>query len=227
MVKGELIYRGKAKAVYATDDPDVILFHFTDDVPDMGTEEKRQVAGKGELNNRINGQIFELLTEHWVPNHFLRRLGERETLVRNLEMIPLEVVVRNIAAGPLVSRLGWQADEVLPRPIVEFYLKSDELGDPLVNESHIAAMKLARVNELNYIRRQSLVVNQILQGYLKPRGLRLVDFKLEFGRFHGQVLLGDEISLDTVQLLDDSGGIRWERFPEDGELYHMVGQRLF
>ncbi|MDI3328763.1 MAG: phosphoribosylaminoimidazolesuccinocarboxamide synthase [Alicyclobacillaceae bacterium] len=236
MEKREMLYEGKAKKVFKTDDPDLYVVEYKDDATAFNGQKRERIAGKGELNNKISALFFELLREKGVESHYVRRLSDTEQLVRRVTIIPLEVVVRNIAAGSLSKRLGWEEGRELPRPVVEFYYKNDELGDPLINESHIAVLGVAPPDQLDDITTQALKVNEILTAYLRERGILLVDFKLEFGLDSGgRVLLADEISPDTCRFWDaatkekldkdrfrrDLGGV--ERAYE--EVLHRLGGR--
>lgn len=201
--KREQLYEGKAKRIYRTSLADQYWVEYKDDATAFNGEKKGTIAGKGELNNRITAIFFSLLKERGIDNHFIRLLSPTEQLVRKVEIIPLEVVVRNIAAGSLAKRLGLAEGTVLPHPVVEFYYKDDTLGDPLVNHSHIKVLGVAGEDELAVLERIGLQVNEVLQGYLRERGVILVDFKLEFGRTpEGEILLADEISPDTCRFWD-------------------------
>lgn len=202
MEKRELLYEGKAKQVYATADPDLVIQYFKDDATAFNAQKRGTIGNKGVYNNAISAWLFRYLEEHGVPTHYVRTLGEREMLVRRLEIIPVEVVVRNIIAGSLAKRLGLAEGRELPRPILEHYYKNDALGDPLINPWHITVLGFASESELDEINHRALRINELLRAFLEPRGLLLVDFKLEFGRHRGRVLLGDEISPDTCRFWD-------------------------
>lgn len=203
MEKRDMLYEGKAKKVFKTDDPDLYVIEYKDDATAFNGQKRDQIAGKGELNNKISALFFELLRSKGLESHYVKRLSDREQLVRRVTIIPLEVVVRNIAAGSLAKRLGWEEGRELSRPVVEFYYKSDELGDPLINESHIAVLGVATPEQLDDITTQALKINEILTAYLRARNILLVDFKLEFGLdAEGRVLLADEISPDTCRFWD-------------------------
>lgn len=227
------MYEGKAKIVYATDDPDLLLVHFKDDATAFNGLKKGTIGDKGALNARISAALFQYLAEHGVPNHFVSPAGEREMVARRLTIIPLEVVVRNVAAGSLAKRLGLEEGTRLARTVVEFYYKRDDLGDPLVNEYHIQALELATPAEVAELAAWGLKVNDLLGAYLKPRRLELIDFKLEFGRTReGRVLLGDEISPDTCRFWDTETGEKLDkdRFRRDlggvEEAYQEVWRRI-
>lgn len=203
MEKQELLYEGKAKRIYRTSVPDQYWVEYKDDATAFNGEKKGTIVGKGVLNNRITSIFFTMLKERGIENHFVKELSANEQLVRKVEIIPLEVVVRNIAAGSLAKRLGMAEGTVLPRPVVEFYYKDDALGDPLVNNSHIKVLNIASEADLAKLEQLGLQVNTVLQEYLAERNVLLVDFKLEFGRTtDGEILLADEISPDTCRFWD-------------------------
>lgn len=200
--KKEQLYEGKAKIIYATSDPDHVIVHYKDDATAFNGLKKESIVGKGELNAKISTAFFRLLESKGIATHFVEQLNELELVVKRLEIIPVEVVIRNIAAGSLVKRLGFSEGAHLPFVIREFYYKDDQLGDPLVNEYHLQAMGVSTFEQLSELSRQALEINRILRGFLAEHNLDLVDFKLEFGLFNGQVLLGDEISPDTCRFWD-------------------------
>ena len=196
----ELIAEGKAKKIYATTDPSRLLFFFKDDATAFDAKKRGTIESKGILNNRISERFFLLLREQGIDSHFIERPSEREMLVEKLEIIPVETVVRNVVCGSLQKRTGRPEGEELPRPIVEFFYKDDDLGDPMINDDHAVIFGWAEQSELDEIRKQALAVNAVLQPFLLERGIILVDFKLEFGRrADGSVLLGDEICPDTCR----------------------------
>ena len=200
MKKGEAFYEGKAKILYATDDPDLIIQHFKDDATDFNAQKRGTIREKGIVNNKISEVLFRLLEREGVPTHFVERLDDREMLVRRLKIIPVEVIVRNVVAGTMAKRLGLEEGTPLSRPVLEHCYKSDPLGDPMVNESHILALGWASEAELKQIQAFAFRVNEVLKEFFDLRSLILVDFKLEFGRHHGKVYLGDEICPDTCRL---------------------------
>jgi len=200
--KQELLYEGKAKKLYGTSDPNVLWVEYKDSATALNGQKKAIISGKGELNNAISALIFRFLTQEGLENHFIEQLSSTEHLVQRVQIIPLEVVVRNIAAGSLCKRLGVPEGEKLKRPLLEFYLKSDELGDPLINEDHIAVLDLATSTALQEIRATALKVNKLLTELFLSCNLLLVDFKLEFGMRNNELLLADEISPDTCRLWD-------------------------
>jgi phosphoribosylaminoimidazole-succinocarboxamide synthase len=202
MEKRGLLYEGKAKKLYATDDPDLLIQHFKDDATAFNAQKRGTIHDKGIVNNRMSEVFFRLLAERGVPNHFVARLNDREMLVKRLEIIPIETIVRNLVAGSLAKRLGLEEGTELRRPVVEYCYKSDALGDPMINEDQAIALGWASEEELGTIRRLALRTNEILREFLDGRGILLVDMKLEFGRHKGEILLGDEICPDTCRFWD-------------------------
>ncbi len=203
METGAMLYEGKAKQVFATANPDEVIVRYKDDATAFDGKKRGTIGGKGEMNNRMTAIFFEMLAAQGIPTHFIRLLSDREQLVRRVTIVPIEVVVRNIAAGSLSKRLGLEEGHALPRPIVELYYKSDELGDPLINDEHVAILDLATPEQLATIRGLALAINRILTDHLAPRRVLLVDFKLEFGTdAAGNLLLADEISPDTCRFWD-------------------------
>ncbi|HEX9058333.1 MAG TPA: phosphoribosylaminoimidazolesuccinocarboxamide synthase [Ktedonobacterales bacterium] len=203
MQKGEMLYEGKAKKVYATEQPAYVIVDYKDDATAFNGEKRGTIIGKGEMNNRMTVIFFEKLGQAGIPTHFVQQLSDREQLVKRVTIIPIEVVVRNIAAGSLAKRLGLPEGQELPRPIVELYYKSDELGDPLINDDHIAILGIATPEQVRQIREYALTVNDVLREHLASRKVLLVDFKLEFGTdADGKILLADEISPDTCRFWD-------------------------
>lgn len=199
----ELLAEGKAKKIYATADPDRLIFWFKDDATAFNGQKRASLEDKGVLNLRIARRFFSVLREHGIDNHYVDTRSEREMVVRKLDIIPVETVVRNIVTGSLKGRCGRPEGEELPRPIVEFFYKSDELGDPMINDDHALVFDWATTDELAEIRRLALATNAVLQPFLRERGILLVDFKLEFGRASdGTVTLGDEICPDTCRFWD-------------------------
>lgn len=202
MIKGNLLYEGKAKTVFETDNPNELLVYFKDDATAFNGEKHEIIEGKGVINNKLSQYFFKQLKDRGIKTHFLENVSEREMLVKRLDMIKLEVVVRNIVAGSLVKRLGLEEGTPLTVPVVEYYYKSDELGDPMLNRWHIMALNLAKIDELNQMEHVALSVNKILRELLLAKNVDLIDFKLEFGRFDGEVLLADEISPDNCRFWD-------------------------
>lgn len=202
-IRKELLYEGKAKQIYATSDPDLFWVRYKDDATAFDGKKRATIQGKGELNNRISAIFFEHLGKAGIPHHFVRLLSPTEQLVRKVSIIPLEVVVRNRAAGSMARRLGLEEGLPLVRPILELYYKNDSLGDPLVNSEHALVLGWVKEAELAEMRRLALAVNEALQAFLAARDVLLIDFKLEFGRTaDGQVILADEISPDTCRFWD-------------------------
>ena len=201
MPHGEQLYEGKAKILYATEDPHQVIQYFKDDATAFNAQKKGTIMDKGVVNNQISAHLFQLLAAQGVPTHFIKRLSDREMLVKKLEIIPLEVTMRNITAGGMSRMLGIEEGIVLAQPVFEWHYKSDALEDPLINDDHIFAINAATAEELEQIRALSRRVNDVLKAYFAQRGIDLVDFKLEFGRFGPakQILLGDEISPDTCR----------------------------
>lgn len=204
LVPGKLLTEGKGKRLYATEDPDKAIVYFKDEAMAYHGLKRGRILGKGEINNAICKHIFELLASQGVENHFIERLDARQSLVKRVEMIPLEVKVRNIVAGSLARRIGLPVGTRLPNTVLEFVLKNEELENPLVNFTHILALKLATREELDEIHRIALEVNRILANYMREIQIELIDFKLEFGRYHGRLLVADEISPDTSRFWDSA-----------------------
>jgi phosphoribosylaminoimidazole-succinocarboxamide synthase len=202
MEKRDLIYEGKAKKLYTTDDPDLVIQYFKDDATAFNAKKRGTIEEKGILNNRMSEIFFGLVEQAGIKTHFVKRLSDRDMLVRRLEIVPVETVVRNIIAGSLAKRMGLEEGGDLRRPIVEYYYKSDPLDDPMINEDHIYAFGLATESELAEIRSMVLRVNEVLRRFLDERGILLVDAKFEFGRHKGEILLGDEICPDTCRFWD-------------------------
>ncbi len=236
MNKRRKIYEGKAKTLYEGPEPGTLVQHFKDDATAANGKKHEIIEGKGVLNNRISEFIFQKLNDLTIPTHFIRRLNMREQLIKEVEIIPLEIIVRNIAAGSLAKRLGLEEGTRLPRSIIEFCYKDDTLGDPLVSEEHITAFGWATPAELDDIMALSVRVNDYLCGLFMGIGLKLVDFKIECGRlFEGEtmrIVLADEISPDSCRLWDVKSGARFDkdifRLGEGNliEAYHEVAQRL-
>ncbi len=218
MGKYPMLYEGKAKKLFETDDPSVLLIEYKDSMTAFNAQKKSNVSGKGSLNNKISGNLLEYVDSLGIPTHFVKMVDETHQLVRRVEIIPLEVVVRNITTGSLCKRLGVPEGVELPRPLLEFYLKDDALGDPIVTEDHISAFGWASPAEVDEIKRISLDVNNILRRRFLQIDIVLVDFKLEFGRTsENTVILADEISPDTCRFWDKSSGERLDkdRFRKD------------
>lgn len=202
MKKGEKLYEGKAKVIYSTDDPDHLVQHFKDEATAFDGKKKGTIKEKGVLNNKISTRIFKYLEERGVKTHFVDMPSDREMVVKKLDILPVEVVVRNYAAGSLTRRLGIEEGTKLDRPLLELFYKSDELGDPLINDNHVLLFGWATEDELKEMKRAALRINELLTEFFDKRGIILVDYKLEFGRHKGEVLLGDEITPDGCRLWD-------------------------
>ena len=203
MNKMNQLYEGKAKRVYATEDPNLLIVSYKDDATAFNGLKKGTIAGKGAINNQMSNRLMMRLAEAGVPNHFVEELSERDTLVRRVQIVPLEVIVRNIAAGSFSKRYGVDEGVVFDEPTVEYSYKNDALGDPLLNTSHALALGAATEEEIETIRRYALKVNEFLKAFWLECGVILVDFKLEFGRTaDGEIILADEISPDTCRLWD-------------------------
>ena len=203
MTKGEVMYEGKAKIMYATDEPDKVLVYFKDDATAGNGEKRGTIQDKGIINNKISAYFFKLLKDNGINSHFIETVSDREMLVKMLCMISLEVVVRNVAAGSLAKRLGLEEGTLLKVPVLEYFYKSDELGDPMLNRYHIMAIDIARVHELDEIEHIAFCVNTILKNALRSKNIDLIDFKLEFGRDEkDKIVLADEISPDNCRFWD-------------------------
>ncbi len=203
MEKREMLYEGKAKKVYATDDKDIVLVDYKDDATAGNGAKKGTIRGKGVVNNRVTNRMMQMLCEKGIPTHYVKELSERETLVKKVDIVPLEVIVRNVAAGSLAKRLGLEEGTVLNKTVLEYCYKDDDLGDPMINEYHIATLDLATEAELKLIADYSLRINTYMTEFLKDAGIELIDFKLEYGRLSdGSIVLADEISPDTCRFWD-------------------------
>ena len=233
MEKREQLYEGKAKRVYATDDPELLIVSYKDDATAFNGLKKGTISGKGVINNQMSNRLMARLADAGVPTHYVQELSERETLVRRVQIVPLEVIVRNIAAGSFSKRYGVEEGVVFARPTVEFSYKNDDLGDPLLNDDHALAIGLATEEEIAAIRRYALAVNDFLRAFWAEAGVTLVDFKLEFGRTgDGTIILADEISPDTCRLWDSKTHEKLDkdRFRRDmggvEEAYQEIMRRL-
>ncbi|WP_411678154.1 phosphoribosylaminoimidazolesuccinocarboxamide synthase [Caproicibacter sp.] len=202
MKKMEQLYEGKAKKVFATDDADLCIVDYKDDATAFNGQKKGTIIGKGVVNNKMSNYLFKLLESKGIPTHLMEQLSDRETLVKKVEIVPLEVIVRNKAAGSMAKRLGLKEGTELLCPVLEFSYKCDELDDPMINESHALAVGYATKKEIDKISSMALKVNEILCDFFRSVNIELIDFKLEFGRYHGEILLADEISPDTCRFWD-------------------------
>ena len=229
----ELLYEGKAKKLFITEDPQILRVEYKDDATAFNGKKFDRLRDKGRLNNAITVFFFEHLEKKDIPSHFVRKISETEQLVRRVKIIPLEVVVRNVAAGSLSKRIGWEEGKDLPHPIVEFYYKDDDLGDPLLAEEHIRLLELASEAQIEELKKRGLAVNEALKSLMLSKKIRLIDFKLEFGLDQkGEILLADEISPDTCRFWDIESGkiLDKDRFRRDlggvTEAYLEIHQRL-
>jgi len=203
MEKRELLYEGKAKRIYATDNNEVVWVEFKDSATAFNGEKKSEIEGKGALNNQITSLLFAKLKEENIPSHFIEQISDREQLVKKVEIIPLEVVIRNTAAGSFSKRLGVEEGTPLKKPLVEFYYKDDSLGDPLLTEDHIEELEIASREEIAILKEKGLEVDRVLSVFFEELGIKLIDFKLEFGKTSdGAILLADEISPDNCRFWD-------------------------
>ena len=203
MQKKEQMYEGKAKKVFATDDPNLVIVDYKDDATAFNGEKKGTIVGKGAINNVMSNHMFQLLEQQGVPTHFVEQLSERETVVKKVSIVPLEVIIRNISAGSFAKRYGVEEGIVFDQPTIEFSYKNDALGDPLLNTYHALALKLATAEEIETIKNYAFAVNEVLKAFWAECGVTLVDFKLEFGKVaDGSIVLADEISPDTCRLWD-------------------------
>ena len=203
MKKLEQIYEGKAKKVYATDDPELVIVDYKDDATALDGLKKGTIAGKGVINNQMTNRLMDKMEKAGIPTHFVKELSQRETLVKKVSIVPLEVIVRNISAGHFASRYGVEEGILFDQPTIEFSYKNDDLHDPLLNEYHAIALKLATREEIDLITKYSFAVNDVLKAFWRECGVTLVDFKLEFGKTSdGTIVLADEISPDTCRLWD-------------------------
>lgn len=212
MQKCEQLYEGKAKKVFKTDDPELLIVSYKDDATALNGLKRGTITGKGVINNRMSNMFMQRLAQEGIPTHFVEELSDRETLVKKVTIVPLEVIVRNIAAGSFSKRYGVEEGVVFENPTIEFSYKNDELGDPLLNTYHARALKLASDEEIQLITAYSFAVNEKLKEYWRACGVTLVDFKLEFGRLSdGTIVLADEISPDTCRLWDSETGEKLDK----------------
>ncbi|MDV4151023.1 phosphoribosylaminoimidazolesuccinocarboxamide synthase [Clostridium sp. AL.422] len=211
MKKLEMLYEGKAKKIYATDKEDEVIVFYKDDATAFNGEKKGQIEDKGELNNSITSMIFEMLNEKGIKTHFIKKLNDREQLCKKVEIVPLEVIVRNVAAGSMAKRLGLEEGYELKTTVFELSYKDDSLGDPLINDYHAVGIGATTFEELNEIYEITAKINEILKELFIKQNIRLIDFKLEFGRYNGEVLLADEISPDTCRFWDATTGEKLDK----------------
>ena len=211
MKKLEQLYEGKAKKVYATDDPDIVIVDYKDDATAFNGLKKGTISGKGVINNKMSNMMFRIMEQHGIPTHFVEELSDRETAVKKVQIVPLEVIIRNTAAGSFSKRYGVPEGTKLATTVFEFSYKNDDLGDPLLNDYHALALNLATQEEIDTIKNMAFRVNEIMKEFFKGLNIDLIDFKLEFGRFHGQIILADEISPDTCRFWDMTTGEKLDK----------------
>lgn len=232
MKKCGQLYEGKAKKVYFTDDEDALIVSYKDDATAFNGLKKGTIAGKGAINNRMSNHFFRIIEKKGVPTHYIEELNDRETIVKKVEIVPLEVIIRNVAAGSFSKRLGVPEGQELAEPTIEISYKNDELADPLINSYFAKALKIATEEEIETIKKYAFQVNDILKEEYLKAGLKLIDFKIEFGRFHGKIILADEISPDTCRLWDVKSNEKMDkdRFRRDlgnvEEAYIDVAKRI-
>ena len=232
MKKGVQLYEGKAKKVFATDNSDVLIVDYKDDATAFNGEKKGTIVGKGAINNRMTNYLFQQLEKEGIPTHFIEEISDRETAVKKVSIVPLEVIIRNVAAGSFSKRLGVEEGTVFAEPTIEFSYKNDALGDPLINDYFARVLDLATWEELETIKKYAFRINEVLTEYFLKADLCLVDFKIEFGRYHDSIILADEISPDTCRLWDihTNEKLDKDRFRRDlgnvEEAYQEVMKRL-
>lgn len=233
VTKGEQLYEGKAKKVFATSDPDLVIVDYKDDATAFNGEKKGTIVGKGVINNKMTNYMFGLLEKEGVPTHLVEELSDRETLVKKVEIVPLEVIVRNVAAGSFSKKLGIEEGRKLSCPTLEFSYKNDDLGDPFINDYYALALDLATKEEIDTIAKYAFKVNEFMLKFFKEINVDLIDFKIEFGRFHNEILLADEISPDTCRFWDSTTHEKLDkdRFRRDmggvEDAYNEMMRRIF
>ena len=211
MKKVDLLYEGKAKKVYTTEDPDILIVDYKDDATAMDGLKKGTIVGKGAINNRMTNHIFKLLEKEGIPTHYVEELSDRETAVKKVEIVPLEVIIRNITAGSFAKKMGVEEGIVFKRPTLEFSYKNDDLHDPFINKYYALSLELATEEEIDTITEYAFKVNEVMKKYFDSLGIDLVDFKIEFGRHKGQIILADEVSPDTCRLWDIKTGEKMDK----------------
>ena len=232
MEKKELLYEGKAKKVYTTENEDALIVSYKDDATAFNGQKKGQIVGKGIVNNRMTNHIFKMLESKGIPTHYIEELNDRETVVKKVEIVPLEVIVRNVAAGSFSAKLGIEEGFQLLEPTLEFSYKNDDLGDPMINDYFAVAIGAATREEINEITKLAFAINEALIEFCKEKNIRLIDLKIEFGRYHDQIILADEISPDTCRLwdLETNDKLDKDRFRRDlgnvEDAYQEVFKRL-
>lgn len=233
MEKKELLYEGKAKKVWSTENEDLLIVDYKDDATAFNGLKKGTIAGKGIVNNRMSNYLCRILEEKGIPTHYVEELGDRETVVKKVEIVPLEVIVRNVAAGSFSKKLGIEEGFALKEPTLEFSYKNDELGDPMINDYYAIAIGAATREEIDRITELAFKINEELKAFFQSVGVRLIDFKVEFGRYHGEIILADEISPDTCRFwdLETNEKLDKDRFRRDmgnveaayGEMFRRIG----
>jgi phosphoribosylaminoimidazole-succinocarboxamide synthase len=232
MEKRDMLYEGKAKKVFKTDDENLYIVSYKDDATAFNGLKKGQISGKGVINNRMTNIIFKYLADNGIKTHLVEELNDRETLVKKVEIVPLEVIVRNVAAGSFSKKYGVEEGTALLNPILEFSYKNDALGDPMINNMQILAIGIATKEELDSISEQALKINELMKKFFLERGIKLIDFKIEFGRCNGEIILADEVSPDTCRLWDveTNDKLDKDRFRRDlggvEEAYEEVWRRI-
>ncbi len=223
MKKLDMLYEGKAKKVYLTDDEDALIVDYKDDATAFNGLKKGSIEGKGVVNNRMTNLIFKMLERNGIQTHLIEELSDRETLVKKVSIVPLEVIVRNVAAGSFSKRFGVEEGTALASPTIEFCYKNDDLGDPMINDYQIYALNLATREEIAKITEMTFKINELLCAFFKEIGIKLIDFKIEFGRYHGDVILADEISPDTCRLWDINTNEKLDKDRFRRDLGNVVG----
>lgn len=232
MQKREMLYEGKAKKVYYTDEPDLLIVDYKDDATAFNGVKRGTICGKGVINNKMSNFMCKMLEEKGITTHFVEELSDRETVVKKVDIVPLEVIIRNKAAGSMAKRLGLEEGIKLLCPVLEFSYKDDDLGDPMINDSHAIACGFATQEEIDTIKEMALKINDIMKAYLETKKVELIDFKLEFGRFKDEIILADEISPDTCRFWDSETHEKLDkdRFRRDmgsvEEAYQEMAKRL-
>ncbi|MBE6847673.1 MAG: phosphoribosylaminoimidazolesuccinocarboxamide synthase [Ruminococcus sp.] len=232
IVKAEQLYEGKAKRVFATNDPDLVIVDYKDDATAFNGEKKGTISGKGVINNRMTNFMFKLLEQAGVPTHLVEEISDRETIVKKVSIVPLEVIVRNVAAGSFSKKLGIPEGTPLKQPTLEFSYKNDDLGDPFINDYYALGLGLATKEEIETITKYAFMINDFMVSFFKKMNIDLIDFKIEFGRFHDQIILADEISPDTCRFWDSTTHEKLDkdRFRRDmggvEEAYQEIMKRL-
>ncbi len=232
IVKQEQLYEGKAKKVYSTNNPDYVIVDYKDDATAFNGEKKGTISGKGVINNKMTNYMFGMLEKEGVPTHLVEEISDRETIVKKVSIVPLEVIIRNVAAGSFSKRMGVEEGTKLLTPILEFSYKNDDLGDPFINDYYALALGLATKEEIDTISKYAFKVNEFMVNFFKKLNIDLIDFKIEFGRFHDQIILADEISPDTCRFWDSTTHEKLDkdRFRRDmggvEEAYQEIMKRL-